>query len=137
MNEKVMKLLKVSKNYKLLYVEDCDDARESTLNLLVRFFNEVITGVNGVDGLNKFQKHRDFDIILTDINMPKMDGLTMSEKIREIDSDVPIIILSAHNEKEFFDRAKNAGISEYLFKPIELQNMIEVLIKSFKVEELV
>ena len=69
----------------LLYVEDNKDAREAVLTILEDFFENIIICVDGEDGLEKF-KTNDIDLIISDINMPKLNGLEMIKEIRDIDS---------------------------------------------------
>jgi len=127
--EQIETLTENAKDIKLLYVEDDKDARESTLEALEMLFQNITVGVDGEDGLNAF-KNDDFDIIITDINMPKMNGIDMIFKIREIDKDITIIVLSAHDDKKYFEQTIKAGIDGYLLKPIDIEQFIDLMIKS-------
>ncbi len=111
-----------SQKLKVLYVEDNLDAREMTVMILEDFFGDIVVAVDGEDGYNKF-KENEFDIIITDINMPKLNGLDMISKIREIDDEVPILILSAHNEDNFFMDGIKLGIDGYILKPIDVEQL--------------
>ena len=122
------KLLKYTQKLNLLYVEDNEDTREMTAILLEDFFDDITVAVDGVDGYEKF-KNSKIDLIITDINMPNMDGLEMSRKIKEIDSDIPIVIFSAYNESEYFLKSIHIGISDFLFKPVSVDNLVSVLEK--------
>ncbi len=122
-------LIKKLKNLKLLYVEDDKATRVSTLLILEIFFTDIIIATDGLDGLEKF-KQNEIDIVITDINMPNINGLEMSQTIKEIDSSVPILIFSAYNEIEFFMNAIKLGIEGYLLKPIDLDQVASVLNKS-------
>ncbi|WP_262823925.1 response regulator [Sulfurimonas gotlandica] len=110
----------------LLYVEDNEEARQFTMELLSRFFKNIAVCENGLEALEIF-KVKDISLIMSDINMPKMDGIEMSKKIRDINQDVPIILLSAHNESSFKDSANHAGVTDYLEKPLNLSRLIELL----------
>ena len=125
----IEKLTKDSKNLKLLYVEDDKEAREATLTILSIFFQDIVIAVDGEDGLNSFTKDK-FDIIITDINMPKMNGVDMIFKIREIDKDVIILVLSAYDNKVYFEQTIKAGIDGYLLKPIDLEQFVDLIYKS-------
>ncbi|UCN00246.1 EAL domain-containing protein [Sulfurimonas sp. SWIR-19] len=118
----IKEVTRYSQSLKLLYVEDDIDAREITTMLLEDFFDTIIVAENGQEGLEKFQKER-VDIVITDINMPHMNGLEMAKKIRAIDIEVPIIILSAHNEEDFFLKSIQIGINGYLLKPIDMKQL--------------
>jgi CheY-like chemotaxis protein len=100
----------------LLYVEDNIDAREAILLLLEDIFEDIIVAANGQDGLDKFQNNK-IDLILTDINMPIMDGLEMSKEIKKIDDDMPIIILTALTELSTLKKAIDIGIDSFINKP--------------------
>ncbi len=121
-------IVKVSKQLHLLYIEDNETTRETTKELLDEFFNEISVAINGEDGLEKF-KNNSIDLIITDINMPKLSGLAMSEKIREIDQDVPILVVSAHNETNFFIESIKVGVDGFILKPIDLGQFLSSLQK--------
>ncbi|NPA59352.1 MAG: EAL domain-containing protein [Epsilonproteobacteria bacterium] len=121
-------LLQYSHNFKLLYVEDNEEARRSTLELLDEFFTDIVIGVDGVDGVEKFQQHK-IDLIVTDINMPRLNGLEMAKKIKEINKSVPILVLSAHNESSFFIEGIKLGIDGYILKPLDVGQLVNELYK--------
>ena len=125
------KLMKFAKELKLLYVEDNTEARESTLGLLNNIFNNITIAVNGQDGLERFQS-KSFDLIFTDINMPKMNGIEMITKIREVNKNVPILILSAYNESGYFIETIKQGVEGFLLKPIDLNQFIDMINKSIE-----
>ena len=124
----IKSIIKYTSSLKLLYVEDNKDARESTLSILEEFFDDIIVACHGLEGLEKFQQN-DIDLIITDINMPKMTGLKMVEKIRETDKDVSILILSAYNESGFFIDSIKLNVDGYLLKPIDLEQFLSMLQK--------
>ena len=118
---------------KLLYVEDHEESRILTLEILKTLFKNIVVASNGKEGLDKFIHHENdkdynkIDIIITDINMPIMDGLSMVEKIRKINEDIPVIILSAHSETKYFVRSINIGVNNFLFKPMDVNKLISIL----------
>jgi len=116
------------KKLTILYVEDEDIAREQFAKSLKRLFKEVILGVNGEDGYYKFQEARlnsqTIDLILSDINMPKMNGLEMLEKIRELDKDIPVMYTTARTETEYLQKAIELNVHHYALKPINLEDII-------------
>ena len=75
-------LIKQTKTLSLLYVEDDDQTRKGTLETLTLFFERITLAVDGQDALERFQAG-DFDLIITDINMPNLDGIEMIKKIKE------------------------------------------------------
>lgn len=129
--EKLMELISKTNSLTLLYVEDDPLIFENTITILDKFFNKIVFAKNGQEGLALF-KENDIDIIVSDINMPLMDGLTMLEHIKKIDSSVPSIVLTAHNEREFSQKAALLKIDGYLLKPVKLHNLFELLMKVTK-----
>ncbi len=132
--EKIAELIPLTNRCRLLYVEDNQEARESTHRLLERFFKDITVAVNGSDGLEKF-KNGTFDLVMTDINMPGMDGLEMLSYIKKIDAETATIVLSAHNEKSFLDEAEKLGVDSYLTKPLDLTALVDTLLEVIKVRE--
>ena len=120
-----------TRKLKLLYVEDEEDARENTVRFLSNFFTNIVVAVDGQDGLEKF-KNGAFDIVLTDINMPTMNGLDMIKNIRDIDSDIPILILSAYSESEYFLKSIEYDVDGYVLKPLAIEQFKRVILKVVK-----
>ncbi len=120
----------ILKNINVLYVEDEQDVREFTSKTINTIVNKVIVAENGKDGLEKFYENPDLNLILTDINMPKMGGLEMCAKIRETDEEIPIVITSAHSDPDFLKKAIEVKVSAYAMKPIDLYHLIESMIKA-------
>ncbi len=116
------KIISFSKGLRVLYVEDNQEAREMTLMLLEDFFDDIVVCVDGEEGFEKF-KNSDVDLVITDINMPKLNGLEMSQKIKEMNREIPIIVLSAHNEENFFLESIKIGINGYILKPIDIEQL--------------
>lgn len=123
--EKIQKI-KNEADIKVLYVEDDDVSRSETLQLLSNFFNNIDEAKNGLEGLDKFKKHH-HDIVITDINMPKMDGITMIKKIKEIDKRVPILIITAFNNTEYLMESIKIGVYGYILKPIDIDQLMEAV----------
>jgi len=121
-------IIKYSNKLNLLYVEDHQELREETKSFFQNFFNNIITAVDGYDGLDKFINN-DIDIIITDMNMPKLDGLEMIEKIRQIDKHIPILALSAYNETNYLINCIKLGVDGYLLKPIYTEQFLTELSK--------
>jgi PAS domain S-box-containing protein len=92
------------------------------------FFDTVIVSSDGEDGLNKFKKNR-VDIVITDINMPKLNGIDMIKKIREISQNVSIVVISAYNNTSYLTDSIKYQVQDYLFKPINREAFKETLTK--------
>ncbi len=123
-----------TKSMRILYVEDNATLRESTLLVLENFFKTVDTAVDGLDGIDHYKTYLNqygssYDLVITDINMPHIDGLEMSEGIRELEPEQAIICISAHNETTYLLKAIQIGISSFLLKPLIMQNLAQELYK--------
>ncbi|SHH38037.1 response regulator transcription factor [Flavobacterium defluvii] len=119
------------KNFKILYTEDDETLAFLTKDNLEQNNYEVIHCTNGKSGLEAF-KNEDFDICIFDIMMPKMDGFELAEEVRKIDTDVPIIFLSAKTLKEDRIKGLRLGADDYLVKPFSIEELIlkiEVFLK--------
>ena len=123
----------ILKNISILYVEDESDVREFTSKLLSSLLKNVFTAENGQDGLDLYKENiNTIDLIVTDINMPKMNGIAMCEKIRELNKEIPIVLTSAHNDTAFLKKAIDVGVSTYAMKPIDLYQLIESITKAIE-----
>jgi len=117
------------KKLKLLYAEDESITRQNHIRYINHKFNfDIIEASTGEEAYELYQKYNP-DIVLTDITMPKMCGLTLIEKIRENDNATNIIVLSAHNEEEKLLRAMELNLSSYQIKPINRDKLVRSLEK--------
>ena len=114
------------KTLTILYVEDEDDTFESGVGLLSRFCATLLTARSGKEGLDSYTTNAP-DIIVTDIKMPVMDGLTMVEEIRKGNRDVPIILLTAFERPDYLLRAIEVNVDRYVSKPIQISKLIDSL----------
>jgi diguanylate cyclase (GGDEF)-like protein len=115
-----------TKKLKLLYVEDDDALREETLFLLGNFFDVIVACANGQEALEAFHQQA-FDIVLSDVRMPHMDGLELVEALRKIDEHLPIMLLSAYNEATYLLKSIELGVDGYILKPLELEHLVNTL----------
>ena len=116
-------------NYTVLYAEDDEQTQESMANILKRLFHTVHLAPNGEVGLELFNKHHPH-LVITDIQMPKLNGLDMSKAIKEVAPETPIIITTAFNEECYFLSAIEHGVDSFLFKPIDKQKLFQTLLKT-------
>ncbi|MCT7615424.1 response regulator transcription factor [Aliarcobacter butzleri] len=114
----------ILKNLKILIVEDEKRLAQLLKEAISDSFFKVIIAKDGIEGIKKYKSFKP-DIIITDIMMPQLDGLDMTIKIKEIDSNIPIIVLSAHSEKEKLLKAIDVGINKYFIKPFDPDELIE------------
>ena len=111
----------------ILLVEDEEIIRIYLQRILKNLVKEVFTAPNGEEGLKIYQRNR-VDIIVSDLNMPVMNGIKMSQEIRKMDKNIPIIILTAHHEEDIIIKAINeGGINKYLFKPLDTENLKNII----------
>ncbi|MEA3354107.1 MAG: response regulator [Campylobacterota bacterium] len=125
----------ILKNKKVLYVEDDESIMEAFKSVLQKLFGEVFTAYNGEDGLEIFKKNPNVDFVITDIKMPKMDGLEMAKTIHEIDPAIPCILTTAHAEYDYYLKADAIGVYRYITKPLDIKKLVEALIQYDKIKE--
>lgn len=101
----------------VLYVEDAEMTREALAYYLRRRLGRLDVAGNGKEGLALFDNNH-YDLVLTDIRMPFMDGLEMAKSIKAARPDIPVIVLTAHGEADYVARAEAIGIERYLKKPV-------------------
>jgi YesN/AraC family two-component response regulator len=121
-------IFKVTQPLHLLYVEDEENVRQTSLELFENFFDTITTAENGLEGLNRF-KEGGIDIIISDISMPVMDGIDFLTYVRQKDKGLPLIIYSAWNNASSMPACIALNIDAYLLKPIQMKNILDVLEK--------
>ncbi|MGE0051279.1 MAG: response regulator transcription factor [Arcobacter sp.] len=118
-------------NLNLLYVEDDEETVESIDFFLKRHFKEIYLAQDGEQALSFFEK-KDPDIIILDINIPKLNGIKLATKIREKNKKVPIIFLTAYSDKDNLLQAIHLHAFSYLIKPFKINELIETIDKCKK-----
>ena len=116
----------VKPKYSLLYIEDEVSVREMVEEYLEIFFIKIYTASNGREGLKIYNEKKP-DIIISDIEMPKMNGLKLASLIREKDLTTPIIITTAYTSVEYLLKATELNLIKYLVKPIKEEKLEEAL----------
>ena len=111
----------------ILYAEDNEKIRDSYVLVLKHYFKEVIEACDGEEALELYKLHKP-DIVLSDINMPKLDGLELIRCIREHDKKTQIIVLSAYSDQQKLLKAIPLGLFAYLVKPIKGDDLKKVLL---------
>ena len=119
-------ILDILANKKVLYAEDEKGIRKHISEVLELFFDTVVSVEDGLEATYEMDVNR-YDVLMFDICMPHLDGLSAIKKIREKDKKIPIIILSAHAEKEYLWNAVELKISKYLIKPYDTYDLKEAL----------
>ena len=121
--------------YKLLFVDDEPDLKELINQKFRRHIRnaeyQIDFALNGIEALEKISNHPDLDLVITDINMPGMDGLTLLNKIKELKANFKIIVISGGG-MENMQQAMNTGAFDLLIKPINLQDLEKTIKKTLE-----
>lgn len=108
---------------KILVVEDDKDLNRYAVISLRNNGYEAVSALDGVDALGRLEENK-FDLILTDIMMPRMDGFELAESIRITDKSTPIIFMSAKDDKPSKLMGYSIGIDDYVTKPFDMDVLI-------------
>ena len=114
------------KNIKILYVEDDEIARENGVEYLQNFFEQIYEAKDAITALQLYEKYQP-DIIITDIQMPKLNGLEFVKRIRQKDKKTQIIIITAFCDKDYLLKAIELQLVKYLVKPVKEKEFEEAL----------
>jgi signal transduction histidine kinase/HPt (histidine-containing phosphotransfer) domain-containing protein len=134
---KIDEVLNYSSELTILYVEDDYNLREQMTEILQDFFKYVIVAEDGKKGLEEFEKYKkEFnvypDFVITDIRMPHIDGIEMSRRMLSLYPEQIIIVYSAHNESDLLIELINMGITNFLLKPLQSEQLYKTLHKAAK-----
>jgi|GEM_PF-6564925 len=120
-----------SQNTTILLVEDFSELREFFRRMLAKEGLGVIAVPNGYEGLEQFSRHQeDIQVVITDLNLPGMDGFEVLEKIRHITSEIPVIALSAYTDHASFN--ENGYMEQFnavLSKPVDISELYSTITK--------
>ncbi len=119
-------IIKLSKDLKILYVEDDKSIREKTTDLLRNIFKEVDTACDGQEGMDAYKVNK-YDLVITDIKMPKKDGRDLIKFIKEQDDMQAIAVTSAYNDANRLMELIELGISCFLLKPITSHSFFKTI----------
>jgi len=127
------------KTLTVMYVEDDESIRGSMAGIFSKIFGEVIICNDGALGLEQFKdytinKKLKVDAIVSDINMPNMNGIEMVQAIRELDTEVPIVFTTAHGESNYLMDAIKLQIAYYALKPIDTTELLQNISKFCMIE---
>ncbi|WP_457743291.1 response regulator [Sulfurimonas sp.] len=125
-NIEITKLISFTKELKVLYVEDNKESQEALEALLGNYFSDITVVFDGIAAFEKFKSEK-FDLIITDIRMPKMDGIELIRNIRTLNEDIPIIVSTAHKESDYLIKCIEMGVGGYLLKPINHKQLLKVI----------
>jgi len=114
--------LEALKPLNILYVEDEALIRQNAVEYLSRYCHKVYEAKDGIDGFTMYQKYKP-DLIISDIKMPKLNGLDFASRIRVSDKSTPIILATAHTETEYLLKAVELQLIKYIVKPITSEKL--------------
>ena len=128
----IIDFIPYTQDLSVLYVEDDAVVRMTTTTLLEDLFDDIVIAIDGDDGLKEYQNRKKekglfFDIIITDISMPKLNGDEMSKEILSINPNQIIIAMTAYNESNKLDYLLDLGLKEIINKPINFEKLLDVL----------
>ena len=119
-------------NLKILIVED-DSISKLLITIAVKpFSNNILKVSTGVDAVESCRKNPDIDLVMMDINMPKMGGYEATKQIREFNKDIVIIAQTANGMQSDRDKALDAGCTDYISKPVNIKELEKLIHKHFK-----
>jgi len=131
MNKQMLKQLS---NYTVLYVEDEEGVRKNVSEILELIFEEVFVACDGQEGYELFEKHQP-DLVITDIQMPRLTGIELAKKIRKISDKTQILIISAHTEIDYMLEAVELSLVRYIIKPITETKLFEALERFLEIQK--
>jgi len=133
MNNDVSKL----KDITVLYCEDEKYLRDVTKGILETFTKKQFIAEDGVIGLELFKKHEEeIDLIITDVNMPNINGLDMAKEIKAINPNIPIVVATAFSNPDYLIKAIDLGVDKYVLKPINIKKLLDTMNQSLLYHEL-
>ena len=132
MRRPLQELLKEADELRILYVEDNQFVRESTLELLHMYFDNIDVAENGEEGISLYRKRyetegRHYDLVLTDIRMPKLDGIGMIREIKKDNDEQLVLVFSAHNESSYLLELIDLEVTHFVLKPLNFERFEKVL----------
>ena len=119
---------------KVLLLEDEDDLREMLSETLLQLGYRPIPAPNGEDGLRLLSQHPDTAVIVTDLKMPRMNGLQFMKAVKALNllNEPPMVVMTAYSQQKVIDEGKKLGISAWIVKPVRKEMFLETLQKVLK-----
>ncbi len=121
----------------ILYCEDETELHNVTVSLLSRIAKTVLAARDGEEGLRLYREHQhEIDMVITDIGMPKMNGLEMTRQIKEMTPFIPVIVTTAYSSTDHLFEAIDIHVDKYVLKPLDTRKLVEAMIQSLVYHEL-
>lgn len=135
--EQIKEITQLSKKLNVLFIEDNDEVREQITKVLSNFFPSVITAHDGEQGYNYYEAFRkqnckNFDIVITDLNLPKIDGISLCEMILKENPNQIILVISAHTESSKINKLEELGIYKFMQKPVNYKTFLTTITQTVK-----
>jgi two-component system response regulator VanR len=115
-------------SYTILVVDDNEELLSNLTETLSIFFENVLSAENGVEAMKIFKKEK-VDLIITDYVMPEMNGYELCQKVREVDENIPLAVMSNFSDKDKLLKMIPMNLTEYVVKPIEYEELVLLLEK--------
>lgn len=117
----------LAKELSVLYAEDELQTQKAMRSILEELFGRVHVASNGQEGIELFRQHRP-DLILSDINMPKVTGIEMVSAIRSVDEEVPVMLITAYSDTQYLMDSIFLGVDRYAIKPLDQKEFFKHLL---------
>ncbi|WP_421716736.1 GGDEF domain-containing response regulator [Arcobacter arenosus] len=132
MSANLKELLEHTQTLSVLFIEDNFDVRIQLVKLLENFFSDIDVEVDGEEGLKRFKEYYStngtfYDLIITDLSMPRFDGISLCKEISKINEDQTILVISAHTESEKLIKLIDIGIYKFLQKPVDYRDLLSTI----------
>ncbi len=114
------------KDKKILYIEDDEVVLKNISKLLQNYFAHIYTAFDGEEGYRKFIEHK-VDLLVVDIELPKLNGINLIKKIRQLNSTIPIVVISAYTKTDYLLESVELKLDKYIVKPFTSRKLHELL----------
>jgi len=119
----IKKLEKIARHMHLLYVDDNKALCETYVSFFQDIFQSVECAFDGEEALELYKKNR-YELVITDINMPHMNGFTFIKEMKAINPDQAVIIVSAYSEIAYLSQLNQCAVSHFLVKPVDTKELM-------------
>ncbi|MCP4970426.1 MAG: diguanylate cyclase [Arcobacter sp.] len=132
MENNIKELINYSNKLKIIFIEDNDDVRIQLTKLLNNFFKYIDIEIDGFSALEKYnsfykKNNKYYDLVITDLSLPKLDGIGLCKEIMNINPNQLILVISAHTESNKLIKLIDIGIYKFLQKPVDYNNLLNSL----------